>query len=101
MRLMVMFDLPVETSEERRAYRKFRKKLISEGFLMMQYSIYVRVCVSRQSAKYMERRIKTFLPEEGLVQTLMVTEKQYNYMHFLVGKEKKDVRNTSKRTVVL
>lgn len=43
MRLMIMFDLPVETSEDRRNYRKFRRALIDEGFLMMQYSIYVRV----------------------------------------------------------
>lgn len=101
MRLMVMFDLPVETSEQRREYRKFRKKLINEGFMMMQYSIYVRVCVSRQSAKFMENRIKLFLPTDGLVQTLMVTEKQYNAMHFLLGKKKDDIRNSSERTVIL
>lgn len=101
MRLMVMFDLPVETSEQRRAYRKFRKKLIEEGFLMIQYSIYVRICVSRQSAKYMEERIKNFLPTDGLVQTMMVTEKQYNDIHFLLGKSSDDVRNSSKRVVIL
>lgn len=28
MRLMVMFDLPVETSKQRREYRKFHKRLI-------------------------------------------------------------------------
>lgn len=43
MRLMVMFDLPVETSEQRREYRRFRKSLINEGFCMIQYSVYVRV----------------------------------------------------------
>lgn len=101
MRLMVMFDLPVETSYQRRAYRKFRKKLVEEGFLMIQYSVYVRVCVSRQSATFMENRIKYFMPDEGLVQTMMVTEKQYNSMHFLLGKKKEDVRNSAKRTVVL
>lgn len=104
MRLMVMFDLPVGTSEQRRAYRKFRKfrkKLIEEGFLMIQYSIYVRICVSRQSAKYMEERIKNFLPTDGLVQTMMVTEKQYNDIHFLLGKSSDDVRNSSKRVVIL
>lgn len=101
MRLMVMFDLPVETSQERRAYRKFRKVLINEGFLMMQYSIYVRVCVSKQSAQFMERRITTMVPEEGLVQTMMVTEKQYNEMHFLAGKRSGDIRNSSARTIVL
>lgn len=101
MRLMVMFDLPVETSQQRRAYRVFRKKLIQEGFLMIQYSVYVRVCVNRKAAQFMEKRISNFLPENGLVQTLMLTEKQYNDMHFLLGEEKDEVHNSSARTVIL
>ncbi len=101
MRLMVMFDLPVETSEQRRNYRRFRKALINEGFLMIQYSIYVRVCVTKQSATFMERRIADFAPADGVVQSMMVTEKQYNDMHFIAGEPKKDVRNTSNRTVIL
>lgn len=96
-----MFDLPVETSQQRRAYRVFRKKLIQEGFLMIQYSVYVRVCVNRKAAQFMEKRISNFLPENVLVQTLMLTEKQYNDMHFLLGEEKDEVRNSSARTVIL
>lgn len=101
MRLMVMFDLPTETSKQRREYRIFRKKLINEGFLMVQYSVYVRVCLNRKSAKFMEKRVSAFLPENGLVQTLMLTEKQYNDMHFLLGIEKDDIRNSSARTIVI
>ncbi|MBI0121086.1 MULTISPECIES: CRISPR-associated endonuclease Cas2 [Lactobacillus] len=101
MRLMIMFDLPTETAEERKEYRQFHKKLINEGFLMVQFSVYVRVCVTRQTAKFLENRIRKFLPHGGLVQSLMVTEKQYNDMHFLVGKPIDDVRNTSDRTVIL
>lgn len=101
MRLITMFDLPVETSEDRRNYRKFRKALLNEGFLMIQYSVYVRVCVSLQSARYMETRIASFAPDRGLIQTLMVTETQYNTMHFLVGEKKQDVRNSSERTLIL
>ncbi len=52
MRLMIMFDLPVETSEDRRIYRKFRKALLNEGFLMIQYSVYARVCVDRNAANF-------------------------------------------------
>lgn len=52
MRLMIMFDLPVLTSENRRNYRKFRKALINEGFLMMQYSIYVRVCSTKNQQNF-------------------------------------------------
>ena len=96
-----MFDLPTGTAEERKEYRQFHKKLINEGFLMVQFSVYVRVCVTRQTAKFLENRIRKFLPRGGLVQSLMVTEKQYNDMHFLVGKPINDVRNTSDRTVIL
>ena len=98
---MIMFDLPTGTAEERKEYRQFHKKLINEGFLMVQFSVYVRVCVTRQTAKFLENRIRKFLPRGGLVQSLMVTEKQYNDMHFLVGKPIDDVRNTSDRTVIL
>ncbi|QYH52982.1 CRISPR-associated endonuclease Cas2 [Liquorilactobacillus hordei] len=101
MRLMIMFDLPVETSKQRKDYRKFRKSLINEGFIMVQYSVYVRVCVNKKSALFMEHRIETFLPESGLVQSLVLTEKQYNDMHFLVGAPVEDVRNSSDRTVIL
>lgn len=96
-----MFDLPVDTSEDRRNYRKFRKKLISEGFFMMQYSIYVRVCVTRQAAQFLEKRIKVAVPEHGKVQTMMVTEKQYQEAHYLAGDPVDDVLNSSERTVVL
>ncbi|KAF0506904.1 CRISPR-associated endonuclease Cas2 [Pediococcus pentosaceus] len=101
MRLMIMFDLPVETAKQRKQYRQFQKSLINEGFLMIQYSVYMRVCVTKKSATLMENRIKTFLPENGTIQALTLTEKQYNDMHFLVGDRVEDVRNNSDRTVIL
>lgn len=96
-----MFDLPVETSKQKKEYRNFRKELINEGFTMIQYSVYVRVCINRKSAQFLEKKIGTFLPSSGIIQSLMLTEKQYNEMHFLLGKEKQDVRNFSGRTVIL
>ena len=101
MRLLIMFDLPVETSKERREYRQFRKRLINEGFLMIQYSVYVRVCVNKKSAQFIEKRISNFLPETGTIQSMIMTEKQYNDMHFLLGESSKDVRNLSGRTIIL
>lgn len=101
MRLMIMFDLPTETAQQRKEYRQFRQKLLNEGFLMIQFSVYARVCVTRQTATLLKNRVKKFLPHGGVVQSLMVTEKQYNNMHFLVGKPVDDVRNSSDRTVIL
>ena len=85
MRTLCMFDLPVETEEQRRAYRIFRKNLIQEGFMMIQYSIYVRICPSREYANRLENRIKKGIPQEGNVRLLCVTEKQYADMKLLVG----------------
>lgn len=96
-----MFDLPTETSKQRKQYRQFRKKLINEGFIMIQYSVYVRVCTTKSAAEFLEKRIKDFLPDEGIIQSLVLTEKQYSDMHFLRGKMIEEVRNSSKRTVIL
>lgn len=96
-----MFDVPVDTSEERRAYRKFRKALIKEGFLMMQYSVYVRICPNKQTAGFVEKRIKPLAPPGGKVQTMTVTEKQYQSMHYIVGEPSGDILNSAERTIVI
>ena len=51
MWVMVFFDLPTETKKERKLYAEFRKKLISDGFTMFQFSIYVRHCASSENAE--------------------------------------------------
>lgn len=94
MRMICMFDLPVETGEEKRAYRIFRKNLIKEGFVMIQYSVYVRICPSREYANRIENRIKKFIPTSGNVRLLCVTEKQYDDMKLLVGS-----RNTAETAI--
>ena len=61
MWLFVFFDLPTKTKRERKAYTKFRKNLMSDGFTMMQYSVYIRNCASKESAEVHIRRIKSFV----------------------------------------
>ena len=41
MRVIVFFDLPMKTANERKIYAEFRKNLIREGFLMILESVYV------------------------------------------------------------
>lgn len=101
MRLIVMFDVPMDTSEQRRSYRRFRKALISEGFLMMQYSNYVRVCVNKKTADFVEKRITPLAPPGGKVQTMTVTERQYQAMHYIVGAPSTDITNSAERTIII
>ena len=55
--LMAMFDLPVILDEERKEAARFRKALLDDGFIMIQYSVYSRPCVSlERMAKYALRQ---------------------------------------------
>jgi len=101
MRVMIFFDLPTLTDADRRNYRHFRKGLINEGFLMIQESVYVRVTTNRQAATLLEKRVQAITPTDGLVQSLIVTEKQYTMMKFLSGKPSDDVRNSDEKLVVI
>lgn len=81
-----MFDLPVETKTQRKHAARFRKDLLKDGFGMHQFSVYVRHCATLEAAAVHINRVKKFLPEEGSVSILKVTDKQFeNTIHF-VGK---------------
>ena len=102
MRLMCMFDLPVETEKEKRAYREFRKQKIKNGFVMMQYSVYIRTCPSREYTQRLENKIKKVVPSNGNIRLITITEKQYNDMKILVGsKSLKEAAIGSERMIVI
>ncbi len=86
MRILVMFDLPMETSAEKRVYREFRKTLIKNGFLMLQKSVYCKLSINLTKVNSVINKIKANQPPNGIVQILVITEKQFASMEILVGK---------------
>ena len=88
MRLLVFFDLPVETTKQRKEYRQFRKYLIKEGFLMIQESVYSKLAINDANANAVIARMRKNRPTAGLVQVLKVTERQYETMIYIVGSRK-------------
>ena len=102
MRLLVFFDLPVETAMQRKEYRIFRKYLIKEGFLMLQESVYVKLATSENVANAIISRLKKNRPPHGLCQVLRVTEKQYATMSDLTGESRTvEALDTTEKLVVL
>ena len=87
MRVMVFFDLPVKTKKDRKAYTDFRKFLIKDGFIMVQYSVYSRTVRNHDDAEKHCRIIEKNVPPNGAVRALIVTEKQYTSMRLLVGEK--------------
>lgn len=101
MRVLVFFDLPVITSENRRAYTKFRKFLLRNGFLMLQESVYCKLALNGTAVRTIIENVHKNKPEEGLIQLLTVTEKQYAKMDIVIGNIKSEVLNSDERLVIL
>ena len=75
MRVILMFDLPVDTPDDKKIYRQFRKFLLSEGFIMHQYSVYSKLLLNDTAAKAMENRLRKNNAKQGHITVLKVTEK--------------------------
>ncbi len=101
MRVLVFFDLPVLTGEQRRAYVKFRKFLLKSGFLMLQESVYCKLALNGTAVRGIVDNVHKNSPTEGLVQLLTVTEKQYARMDLIIGEIKSEVLDTDERLVIL
>ena len=101
MRVIVFFDLPVETNEDKRNYRKFRKFLIKGGFLMLQESVYAKLALNYTQVEQITGEVKKNKPVKGSVQILSVTEKQFSKMEHISGKIDSNVINSDERLLIL
>lgn len=99
--MILMFDMPTETVEERKAYRKFRKFLLSEGFIMHQFSVYSKLLLNNSANKAMIDRLQANNPKKGSITLLTVTKKQFARMIYLNGERDMSVANSEKRLVFL
>jgi CRISPR-associated protein Cas2 len=84
--LLVMFDLPTGTSDERRAAGKFRKFLLDDGYQMLQFSVYSRACVSYEHVEKHAARMRQSTPTDGFVRMMFLTDKQWGLSVNLIGK---------------
>lgn len=89
MRVLVIFDMPVEKKEERREYSRFRKFLINEGYMMLQFSVYVKFCTNFSMVKKYILHLELAKPKYGNVRAFTITENQFINMKIICG-EKND-----------
>ena len=101
MRVLVFFDLPMLSSEDRKAYTRFRKYLINDGYMMLQESVYCKLAMNQNAANASILRLKQNKPSAGLVQALVITEKQFANIELIIGDKSNDIIDTSERMVVL
>lgn len=101
MRLIVFFDLPVETALDRKDYRRFRKFLVKDGFIMMQKSVYVKLALNTSVANAQIKRIKDNKPKDGIVEILTITEKQFSRIDYIIGSKTSNIEDSDERLIVL
>ena len=101
MRILVFFDLPTETAVQRKVYAKFRKFLVNEGFIMMQESVYVKLALNNSIVNSIKEKINQNSPSKGIIQVLVITEKQFNSMDYVIGSKKDDVLDDTERLIIL
>ena len=94
MWLFVFFDLPTTTKKERKNAARFRKDLEKDGFTMMQFSVYIRHCPSKENRDVHVKRVRTSVPEVGMVSILSVTDKQYGDIINMWGKKQEPLPGT-------
>ncbi len=80
-----MFDLPTVSKQDQKVYNEFRNFLLKNGYYMIQFSIYVRLCVHHDDLRKHIKRLSLHIPEKGNIRCLTVTEKQYEEMQIFVG----------------
>ena len=101
MRILLFFDLPTDTVKDRKIYSKFRKTLINEGFIMMQESVYTKLALNNSIVNSIKDKIDKNKPPKGIVQILVITEKQFNSIEYIVGKKNTTVTDNTERMVIL
>ena len=80
--MIVFFDLPVKTKNERREATRFRNFLMNDGYHMLQFS----VCNGLDTVEKHRVRLKQNLPNHGAIRMLVITEKQYSSIEILLGR---------------
>ena len=101
MRVIIFFDLPTETAKDRKIYSNFRKLLINEGFAMLQKSVYAKLALNNSIVNSIKDKIYKNRPTRGIIQMLIITEKQFSEIEYVVGGSNTNVLNDTERLIIL
>lgn len=101
MRLVVFFDLPTDTASQRKEYRQFRKFLIRSGFVMMQESVYSKIVLNATAASSVQENVRKHKTSGGIIEMLLVTERQFERMEIVVGEAQSIVIDSDEKLVII
>lgn len=101
MRVLVFFDLPSVSYEERREYQQFHKYLTRNGFMMLQESVYCKLALNQTAVNAITSNLRKNKPPDGIIQVLCVTEKQFSRSEFILGELNTNIIQSDERLIIL
>ena len=100
MRIILMYDLDFTSEESKKQYTRFHKNLIKNGYIMLQFSVYMRIITSESIAKNEINLLKKNLPKNGNIRIFKITNLQYSKMILLRGNKRiNETINTESRHI--
>ncbi len=85
--LLLMIDLPVKTSSQRRCYTRFCKDIKNLGYCRLQKSVFYKHIENVSLTKYYLEQLKKLSPEEGQVNVIVMPTGYFENMVIIVGEE--------------
>lgn len=101
MRVLVFYDLPTLTNQNKKDYRYFNKFLRKKGFIQIQESVYSKLALNQTASNYIMESVELNKPPEGSVIMLVITEKQFSKMTYLVGEKQSGYLDSDERNIIL
>jgi CRISPR-associated protein Cas2 len=101
MRLILFFDLPSETKEDRKQYRIFVKNLIKLGYIRMQNSVLTKIVNVQTKVEREHDKIIKILPKYGDIRIMSVTENQYQKTKILLGAKTLNEEINEKQHIII
>ncbi len=101
MWLFVFFDLPVGSKQDRKVATGFRKFLLDDGYFMLQWSVYARICRGQDGVDKHLSHLTRRLPRRGNIRALQVTDRQYSRMRTMIGKVSRSEKEAGRQLVLL
>lgn len=101
MRILVMFDLPVVRDKDRKQATQFRNFLMRDGYDMLQFSVYSRICANSDAVKKHTKRLLTHVPKNGSVRIITITNKQFAEATIAAGERKSQEKTINEAQLLL
>ena len=101
MWIICMFDIPVRTKTEMRKATRFRNLLLDNGFVMKQFSVYIKPVKSLNVGQTVTKSLAKYIPDNSSVSFLYVTDKQYLMTENYLGKNYERRRESRKKWAII